>query len=351
LGFWQNLLGSMGAGALFGGKRVAGDYPPVGPVGGPRTAATANITFDDTNALTTATNNNFLHIHPGTNISIQPGALGGEATIRMETHQDDRTMDRLFVFDNGGGTADNAISTWNSGTTTATIQDLRIAEFDYRYQETARAAGRLIQGRIQDHLNQQINQQFDNHQLDAQRYAFEADRYAAQIQGQPQQRYNTDNYQNALDNRAGQAQWNDYNRGAAQLADIYRPFGGGLQGQARHPEPPNLETPRAIAEVRGNNLLKNIIGDVLYHHYEKKGYVDLPSIQKPGVGFRLRAHRRIGLLKKNKLGQWVEQKESLCIHAAGGYWVEGDQVGIHYMLCQCDETKLWEQAIVHQVAA
>jgi len=276
LGFWQNLLGVMGAG-LFGGKRVAtGDYPPAGPVGGPRTAATANIIFDDTNALTTATNNNFLHIHPGTNISIQPGALGGEATIRMETHQDDRTMDRLFVFDNGGGTADNAITTWNSGTTTASIQNLRIHEEEWRIQQTARHAQQYIQGRINDHLNQH----FDNHQLDAQRYAFEAGRAAL-----PQQRFNTDNYANALDNRAGQAQWNDYNRGAAQLADIYRPFGGGLQGQARHPEPPNLETPRAIAEVRGNNLLKNIIGDVLYHHYEKHGYVDLPSIQKPGVGF------------------------------------------------------------------
>jgi len=262
----------------------------------------ANFMFDTTNTLSVATNNN-LYIEPGTNITIQSGALGGDINIR--THYDDRTMDRVFAFDYNnqtGGTADNNAIFTNGTTTTAAIQNLRITEFDYRYQQTARQAGQLIQGRINDHLNQQ---------LDAARG----------------QRINIANYDN-----------------------VFQPFGGGLQGQPRH-EPPNLDTPRAIAEVRGQNLLKKLLGDILYRHYEKNGYVDLPSIQKPGVGFRLRAHRRIGLLKKNRGGQWVEQKESLCIHAAGGYWVEGDQVGIHYMLCQCDETKLWKQAIVHKVAA
>ena len=289
--------------------------------------ATTNITFDDhMNFAVTATNNN-LYLEPGTNLTIQAGALGGDINIR--THYDQNNMDRLILFDNNaGGTADNTPTLWNNGTTTAAIQNLRISEWDYRFQQGARGAGQYIQGRINDHLNHQLGQmqqaQFgDDQQLDAQRYA-------ARIQGipQPQQRFNTDN--------------------------LYQPFGGGLQGAGggvRHPAPPNLRTPRAIAEVRGNKLLKNIIGDVLYHHYEKNGYVDLPSVQKPGVGFRLRAHRRIGLLKRNRLGQWIEQKESLCIHAAGGYWVEGDQVGIHYMLCQCDEIKLWKQAIIHRVAA
>jgi len=303
---------------------VAGDHPVplVGAAGGnlmprPQTAATdvtpLNIIFGDSNALTVTTNNN-LYIEPGTNLTIQSGALGGDINIR--THYDFNTMDRLYAFDynNGGGTADNSALWTNGTTTTAAIQNLRIHEFDYRMQQTARQAGQYVQGRINDHLNQHM----DN---------LTAQRFGAQIQGQPQ-----------------------INIGQQGQADIFRPFGGGLRGQ-RHPAPPNLETPRAIAEVRGNNLLKSIIGDVLYHHYEKKGYVDLPSVQKPGVGFRIRAHRRIGLLKQDRQGKWIEQKESLCIHAAGGYWVEGDQVGIHYMLCQCDENKLWKQAVVHSVAA
>jgi len=347
MSFWQSLIGNI-FGFIGRGGRVAGD-PPVGGNLQPRpqptigTAGTANITFDDhMNFAVTATNNNLI-LEPGTNLTIQSGALGGDITLR--THYDQNNMDRLILFDNNaGGTADNS-ALWNNGTTTtAAIQNLRISEWDYRFQQGARGAGQYIQGRINDHLNQQVDNQraqlFGDDQLDAQRYA-------ARLQGQPQQRYNTDNYQNALDNRALQAQRaniNDYD-------NVFRPFGGGLQGQPRHPEPPNLETPRAIAEVRGQNLLKKLLGDILYRHYEKNGYVDLPSTQKPGVGFRLRAHRRIGLLKRNRLGQWIEQKESLCIHAAGGYWVEGDQVGIHYMLCQCDETKLWKQAIVHRVAA
>lgn len=291
--------------------------PPAGNRLAPYTTQTANPGSGtmslswDAGGLTTVNATNNLYLEPGTNLTIQSGALGGDINIR--THYDQNNMERVYAFGAAtGGTADNAMI-WNNGTTTATIQNLRISEWDYRFQAGARQAGQYIQGRINDHLNQQI------------------DNLAGQM-------FNIGQQQQGQIGQQGQA-------------DIYRPFGGGLQGQPRHPEPPNLETPRAIAEVRGNNLLKKLLGDILYHHYEKNGYVDLPSIQKPGVGFRLRAHRRIGLLKRNFSGQWIEQKESLCIHAAGGYWVEGDQVGIHYMLCQCDETKLWKQAIVHQVAA
>ncbi len=287
--------------------------PPVGGNIQPRaqptigTANATNITFDDhMNFAVTATNNNLI-LEPGTNLTIQSGALGGNINIR--THYDNNSMDRIYAFDynNAGGTADNN-AIFNNGTTTAAIQNLTISEWDYRFQQGAAQTGQYLQGRINDHLNHQLGQQ-----------------------------------------RFGQPQINIANPYGGD--NVYRPFGGGLQGQPRHPEPPNLETPRAIAEVRGNNLLKKLLGDILYRHYEKNGYVDLPSVQKPGVGFRLRAHRRIGLLKRNRLGQWIEQKESLCIHAAGGYWVEGDQVGIHYMLCQCDEIKLWKQAIIHKVAA
>lgn len=302
-----------------GDPPVGGNLQPQQNFVGVDTAATltTNITFDDHMNYAVATNNN-LHLAPGTDMTIQPGALGGDITLR--THYDANNMDRLIYFDNGVGTAgtNNNVTTWTNGTATASIADLRIHENEWRMQETARHAQHYLQGRINDHLNQRLGQQF-NQRLDNNNQALDAQRYAQQV--------NIANYDN-----------------------VFRPFGGGLQGQPRH-APPNLDTPRAIAEVRGNKLLKKLLGDILYRHYEKNGYVDLPSIQKPGVGFRLRAHRRIGLLKKNKIGQWVEQKESLCIHAAGGYWVEGDQVGIHYMLCQCDETKLWKQAIVHRVAA
>jgi hypothetical protein len=329
MSFWQSLVGNI-FGFIGRGGRVATGDPPVGGNIQPRpqptigTANATNITFDDhMNFAVTATNN--LYLAPGTDMTIQSGALGGDINIR--THYDINTTDRLILFDNNaGGTADNTNTLWNNGTTTAAIQNLRISEWDLRFQRGAAQTGQYLQGRINDHLNQQIDNQraqlFGDDQLDAQRYA-------ARIQGQPQI--------NIANPYGG--------------ANVYRPFGGGLQGQPRHPAPPNLETPRAIAEVRGNKLLKKLLGDILYRHYEKNGYVDLPSVQKPGVGFRLRAHRRIGLLKRNRLGQWIEQKESLCIHAAGGYWVEGDQVGIHYMLCQCDEIKLWKQAIVHRVAA
>ena len=327
MSFWQSLIGNIFGFIGRGGRVATGDHPQLGGMARPQTVATnaTNINFVDyTNALTVTTNNN-LYLAPGTDMTIQSGALGGDITLR--THYDARTMDRLIYFDNGAGTAGNNLTTWTNGTTTAGIQNLRIHEEEWRMQQTGRQAQQYIQGRINDHLNQR----YDN-------------LYAARIQGQPQQgqagqRFNTDNYEAALNAHA-----------LRQQADVYRPFGGGLRGQPQH-APPNLDTPRAIAEVRGNKLLKNIIGDILYRHYEKHGYVDLPSIQKPGVGFRLRAHRRIGLLKQDRQGKWIEQKESLCIHAAGGYWVEGDQVGIHYMLCQCDETKLWKQAIVHRVAA
>jgi len=327
MSFWQSLIGNIFGFGFGGGKLATGD-PPAGNRLAPYTtqtanpaSGTANLSWDAGGLTTAITNDYSIYISPGANIQIQPGALGGQATIR--THYDQNNMDRVFVFDNNaGGTADNN-TIFTNGTTTAAITNLRISEWDYRFQAGARGAGQYIQGRINDHLNQHFDNQraqlFGDDQLDAQRYA-------ARIQGQPQ--VNIANYDN-----------------------VFRPFGGGLQGQPRHPEPPNLDTPRAIAEVRGQNLLKKLLGDILYHHYEKNGYVDLPSVQKPGVGFRLRAHRRIGLLKRNRQGQWIEQKESLCIHAAGGYWVEGDQVGIHYMLCQCDEIKLWKQAIVHRVAA
>ena len=279
-GFWQKLFGFLGS--ALGGSLATGDYPPAGPVGGrgnlqplPQqtlgvdTATATNITFGDyTNALTVTTNNN-LYLAPGTDMTIQSGALGGDITLR--THYDANNMDRLIYFDNGAGTANN-LTTWTNGTTTAGIQDLRIHEHEWRMHQAGRQAQQYIQGRINDHLNQR----YDN-------------LYAAQIQGQPQQgqpqqRFNTDNYEAALNAHA-----------LRQQADVYRPFGGGM----RH-APPNLDTPRAIAEVRGNKLLKNILGDILHRHYEKHGYVDLPSIQKPGVGFRLRAHRRIGLLKQDR---------------------------------------------------
>lgn len=305
MSFWKGLLGN-----IFGnlGGLVATDTPNGRNIGGniqARAVNNTNATFntDYTNLYTTTATSN-IYIEPGTNITIEPGGLGGQATIT--TFYDNQTMDRLIHFENGttdnAGTAGN-IATWTNGTSTAAIQDLRIQEWEWRQQQTQRQAARFLQGRINDHLNQQFDQ-----------------------------------LQQAQQNRINIA--ND---------NVYNPFGGGLQGQ-RH-APPNLDTPRAIAEVRGQNLLKKILGDILYRHYEKNGYVDVPSIEKPGVGFRIRAHRRIGLLKRNRKGQWVEQKESLCIHASGGYWVEGDQVGIHYMLCQCDEKKLWKQAIVHTVAA
>lgn len=98
------------------------------------------------------------------------------------------------------------------------------------------------------------------------------------------------------------------------------------------------------AKTRGDDLLRQVIGDVLFKHYKEEGFVDIPSLIKPNLIYRVRPHRSIGLRKDN------EEKQSICIHPSGGY-VSGDVAAVHALLCMHDEKRLWEKGVLHQMAA
>lgn len=102
------------------------------------------------------------------------------------------------------------------------------------------------------------------------------------------------------------------------------------------------------AKEKGDKLLKQIIGDILFKTYKDVGHVDVHSIDKPEIMYRIRPRREIGVLRKVS-GEW-KQTESLCIHPNTAY-VEGDVAAIHVLLCKFDEKMLWEKANLHRMAA
>lgn len=112
------------------------------------------------------------------------------------------------------------------------------------------------------------------------------------------------------------------------------------------PVGPPKPTPQVIADARGQDLLKDIIGDVLYHRFKKQGHIDVNSVKKPGVRYRIRPWREIELLEKNAKKEWVPTRQTLCIHPAKRH-VEGDEVASHVMLCRFDEELLWKVANLH----
>lgn len=102
-----------------------------------------------------------------------------------------------------------------------------------------------------------------------------------------------------------------------------------------------------IANKKGEDLVKQVLGDVLYRRYQMQGYVDIPSIKHKGLAYRIRPRGMIGIVRRQQDGRWTEQAECLCIHARQCH-VPGDEVAIKVMLCRHDEEMLWNTANKYQ---
>jgi hypothetical protein len=113
-------------------------------------------------------------------------------------------------------------------------------------------------------------------------------------------------------------------------------------------DPPAEPTPQVIANARGQDLLKEIVGDVMYRRYQKQGWIDVRSADKPGIMYRIQPWREIALLERNAKKEWVSNNQSICIHARQTH-VEGDEVAAHVMLCRYDEKLLWKMGNLHGV--
>jgi len=113
-------------------------------------------------------------------------------------------------------------------------------------------------------------------------------------------------------------------------------------------DPPAEPTPQIIANARGQDLLKEIVGDVVYRRFQKQGWIDVKSIEKPDITYRIRPWQEIALLERNAKKEWVSNNQSLCIHARQRH-VEGDEVAAHVLLCRYNEKTLWKMGNLHGV--
>ena len=125
-----------------------------------------------------------------------------------------------------------------------------------------------------------------------------------------------------------------------------------IQGPEEAPVVQRIEpakpTPQILAKERGQDLLKEIVGDVMYRRYQKQGWIDVRSADKPGIMYRIQPWREIALLERNTKKEWVPNRQSICIHARETH-VEGDEVAAHVMLCRYDEKLLWKMGNLHGV--
>jgi hypothetical protein len=136
------------------------------------------------------------------------------------------------------------------------------------------------------------------------------------------------------------------------IRDLYQAQRGRTQGPDEAPVVQRIEpaepTPQIIANARGQDLLKEIVGDVMYRRFQKEGWIDVPSLEKPGIMYRIKPWHEIALLEKNAKKEWVSNNQSLCIHARQRH-VEGDEVAAHVLLCRYNEKTLWKMGNLHGV--
>ena len=111
---------------------------------------------------------------------------------------------------------------------------------------------------------------------------------------------------------------------------------------------PPADQPQVIANARGQDLLKEIVGDVMYRRFQKQGWIDIRSADKPGIMYRIQPWREIALLERNAKKEWVSNHQSICIHARETH-VEGDEVAAHVLLCRYNEKTLWKMGNLHGV--
>lgn len=108
---------------------------------------------------------------------------------------------------------------------------------------------------------------------------------------------------------------------------------------------------REAAEERGDQLLHEIIGDVLYHQYKEQGYVDIPSNEDNDLRYRIRSRRNVQFIRRKK-DKWVEDKtQSLCIHLGQCGYVDADNVLALVLYLWHDEKEFKKVANLHRYAA
>ena len=112
-----------------------------------------------------------------------------------------------------------------------------------------------------------------------------------------------------------------------------------------------VKAARDAATERGNQLLKDVLGEADHTFFKANGYVDIPSRKDVNMRYRIRAGRRIGIVKREG-GGWSEKPLSLCIHPESHWqYVVGDLVASHALLAKFDEATLDKVANVHKLAA
>ncbi len=92
------------------------------------------------------------------------------------------------------------------------------------------------------------------------------------------------------------------------------------------------------AEATADELLREVLAEDEYRGYKTFGHVDVASQLAPGVVYRVRKHRRIGIVRHG-----VEFSESLCVHPEdemAADWPEGDLIAAHVLLCKFNEKTL-----------
>ncbi len=99
-----------------------------------------------------------------------------------------------------------------------------------------------------------------------------------------------------------------------------------------------------IVEQRADELLREILAEDEWRCYMGSGHIDIPSCCRQGVTYRIRKHRRIGIVGVGGL-----ETQSLCIHhpaeSAGQFgWPGGDAVAAHVLLCKFNEDHLLRTA-------
>lgn len=104
-------------------------------------------------------------------------------------------------------------------------------------------------------------------------------------------------------------------------------------------------SPSKKAEETSMALLKDILGDKMYHSYKKDGHIWVESRIKTGLAFEVRPHSMIKVHKK-EAGVWKRTHVQLCIHP-DEHFPEGDDVATKYLTARFDEEALWKTAIVH----
>ena len=138
---------------------------------------------------------------------------------------------------------------------------------------------------------------------------------------------------------------------AISIVDIPLPEPETLEQQKERLELELLEKEQRITrEIRGEELLKDIIGEEAFLEFKEKGFVDVDSVKDPNKRYRIRDCRRIGIVKFEN-GEWVEKAVSLCINPTTWDWAQGDHIATRILLAQFNEEHLEKTANVYQMVA